>query len=335
MRFIDRVDVVVIPGKGGDGHVSFRREKYVPKGGPDGGDGGDGGDVVFRATSSRNTLQDFRTNQYLRGEAGEHGGKAQCTGRSGQPLLMQVPVGTVLIDLEAEELIADLDADGAEHAFKGGKGGYGNIRFKTATHQAPRESTPGEEIEPTRVRLELKLLADVGLLGFPNAGKSTLISVISAARPEIADYPFTTLVPNLGVVRVGEGASFVVADIPGLIEGAAEGRGLGHLFLRHVERCRALLHLVSAEPWEEKSVGERWQTIQDELAMYDEAVAALPQIPVLTKIDLVDADTRDALLAELSDLAGRPAIALSAVTSVGVADVVRAAWHLLHDDDDV
>ncbi len=328
MRFIDRIDVVVAPGKGGNGVVSFRREKFVPKGGPDGGDGGDGGAVVLRATTSRNTLQDYRTNKVYRAQSGGPGEGAQKTGACGDHLELLVPVGTVVHDLENGDLLADLDKDGAYFVFRGGRGGLGNIHFKSSTNRVPLKATQGEVMDEIRVRLELKLIADVGLLGFPNAGKSTFISRVSAAKPKIAEYPFTTLVPNLGVVRVGDGASFVIADIPGLIEGAAEGHGLGHLFLRHVERCRLLLHLVSTEEWDH-SVVDRFKLLNGELAAYGEHLANLPQIPVLTKTDLVSDDEAARMLAELEAAAGCRGFAISSVKGDGLRSLIGTTWTAL------
>ncbi len=306
--------------------MSFRREKYVPHGGPDGGDGGKGGSIVFRATTSRNTLVDFRFNKVYRAPDGRPGSKRDMTGRGGEALELLVPVGTVIHDAETDEILADLDAPDATWELPGGRGGKGNAYFATATHRTPLFSQEGEPGTELRVRLELRLLADVGLLGLPNAGKSTLISRISAARPKIAAYPFTTLVPNLGVVTVREGESFVVADVPGLIEGASEGAGLGHQFLRHLERCRVLVHLVAADT--EGILAERVEALRDELAAYDPDLAAREQIVALTKTDLLGPDEKAALLAELRD-AGIEAMALSAVSGEGVQALVGRMWTLL------
>jgi GTP-binding protein len=251
VRFIDEVEIIARSGDGGHGCISFRREAHVPRGGPDGGDGGRGGSVIFEATTSRNTLSDFRRNKAYRAPSGKAGMAQQKTGPMGPDLVLLVPVGTVLHNRETGEILADLDTAGARYVVPGGKGGRGNMHFATSTRQTPlfaEDGVPGVEIP---LHVELKLIADVGLLGFPNAGKSTLISRISHARPKVADYPFTTLVPHLGVVDLGEGSSFVVADMPGLIEGAAEGAGLGHQFLKHVERCALYVHLVAGDPDED------------------------------------------------------------------------------------
>lgn len=328
MRFIDRIDIAVAPGNGGDGRSSFRREKFLPRGGPDGGDGGRGGNVIFEATRSRNTLQDYYTNKTYRAQAGEPGGANQRTGADGEDVVLYVPLGTQLIDLETNEVIVDLVEDGQTHVFRGGRGGHGNVHFKTAGNRTPMKAIPGMVVDDIMVRLELKLIADVGLLGFPNAGKSTLISRVSAAKPEVADYPFTTLVPNLGVVAVGPGQSFVMADIPGLIEGAADGKGLGLRFLRHVERCRMLLHMVSTEDWD-GDVKSRFEALQGELAKYDSAMTRVPQLAVLTKTDLVDDETRDRMLAELREVCGHKPFAISAVTGEGLMPLVRRTFKVL------
>lgn len=328
MRFIDRVDIIVAPGNGGNGVVSFRRERFMPSGGPDGGDGGHGGSVIFRATRSRNTLQDYYSNKVYRATHGQNGSGNQKTGADGADELLLVPLGTVITDLATEDVIADLTEDGQEFVFPGGQGGLGNIHFKTSGNRSPNKAIPGQLVDEVNVRLELKLIADVGLLGFPNAGKSTFISRVSAAKPEIAGYPFTTLVPNLGVVRVDDGKSFVIADIPGLIEGAAEGRGLGLRFLRHVERCRMLLHLVSTEEWD-GPVGDRFRALQTELSRYDSAMVHVPQLAVLTKTDLVDDETRERMLAELKEVCGHKPSAISAATGEGLMSVVRRTWRAL------
>src|SRR6058998_3620415 len=252
MKFVDEATIEVIAGDGGNGAVSFRREKYVPRGGPDGGDGGRGGSIYAIADRNINTLIDYRYARIHRAKPGEHGRGADQYGRGADDIVLRMPVGTMISDADTGELLADLAGNGQRALIaKGGKGGLGNLHFKSSTNRAPRQSTPGERGEQRRLCLELKLLADVGLLGMPNAGKSTLIRAISAARPRVADYPFTTLAPQLGVVRTDEGRSFVVADIPGLIEGAAEGSGLGHRFLRHLQRTRLLLHLVDFAPFDD------------------------------------------------------------------------------------
>lgn len=325
MKFVDEVSFVVASGTGGAGAVTFLREKFVPRGGPDGGDGGRGGAVVFEATRARNTLVDFRFNKVYRAEDGQKGGKKNMTGRSGTDLRLLVPVGTVITDDETGEPLADLADHGSVWELPGGRGGKGNRHFATATHRTPRFAQDGEPGTEVKVRLELRLLADVGLLGFPNAGKSTLISRISAAKPKIADYPFTTLVPNLGVVDVGEGRSFVVADIPGLIEGASEGAGLGHRFLRHLTRCELILHLVSADEMEEASPAERVISLRRELATYSPELGARPERVVLTKCDLLTEEDRSAALQALRE-AGIEATAISSVAGTGLPTLIRDLW---------
>lgn len=307
--------------------MSFRREKYVPRGGPDGGDGGRGGDLVLRATTRRNTLIDFRAHKRYAAGKGSDGGGNDMTGANGRDLALEVPVGTMIFDADTEDLLADLSDDGAEWRLPGGRGGLGNPHFKSATHRTPRHATPGEPGQELRVRLELKLIADVGLLGFPNAGKSTLIRAISAARPRVADYPFTTLVPNLGVVKVDWGTSFVVADIPGLIEGASEGAGLGHRFLKHVERCGCYVHLVAADA--EEGVVARWEALNRELVAYAEHLGDREQVLVLSKIDLVP--DPQPLIDALEAASGGPVLALSAPTRQGIDALVRRLVELLRD----
>ncbi|MGB0453698.1 MAG: GTPase ObgE [Bacteriovoracaceae bacterium] len=286
MKFIDEVKITIVSGKGGNGCVSFRREKFVPFGGPDGGDGGDGSDIYFVADEGLNTLVHFRGKKIFKGPSGEDGSGSQCNGKAGEDLKIRVPVGTIIKNQESGEIIADLTAHQEEVLIlKGGRGGLGNINFKSSTNQAPRRATEGDESKELDIHLELKLLADIALLGLPNAGKSTLISVLSAAKPKIADYPFTTLEPNLGVVTLGE-ESFVVADIPGLIEGASDGKGLGIKFLKHIERTKAFVHLVDCswclEPFEAL---ESYITIRDELAKYEVGLTDKKEIICLTKID--------------------------------------------------
>jgi len=285
--FVDEASIITIAGAGGNGCRSFRREKYVPRGGPDGGDGGHGGSVILRADANVSTLLAFRYRTLFRAERGRHGQGSDKTGRSAEDLIVRVPLGTVVKDAEGVRVLADLARDGQSFvAASGGRGGRGNARFATSTNRAPTRHDPGEPGEQRSLRLELKLLADVGLIGFPNAGKSTLISRISAARPKIADYPFTTLAPHLGVVDRGEFRSFVVADLPGLIEGAHEGAGLGHRFLRHVERCRLLLHLVDpTDPARDPLRGI--EALEQELLGYGRDVAAKPRVLLLTKADVV------------------------------------------------
>ncbi len=300
MKFIDEAKISVLAGKGGDGSASFRREKYIPKGGPDGGDGGRGGSVFAVADRNINTLVEFRYARIFKAQRGENGRGAQCYGKAGEDLVIRVPVGTVFTDVDSGEVVADLAADGQQVCLAhGGKGGLGNVHFKSSINRAPRQHTLGEPGEERDLALELKVLADVGLLGMPNAGKSTFIRAVSAARPKVADYPFTTLAPNLGVVRVDNERSFVIADIPGLIEGAAEGAGLGHQFLRHLQRTRLLLHLVDVSPrWEAGDPVHEARAIVAELKKYDQALYEKPRWLVLNKIDMVDAAERDAVVAK-------------------------------------
>jgi GTP-binding protein len=295
VKFIDEAFIEVIAGDGGNGAASFRREKYVPRGGPDGGDGGRGGSIWAIADRNINTLVDYRFARIHRAKRGENGRGADQYGRGADDVVLRMPVGTVITDAETGEPIADLDHDGARALVaKGGKGGLGNLHFKSSVNRAPRQTTPGEKGVQRRLHLELKVLADVGLLGLPNAGKSTLIRAISAARPKVADYPFTTLAPQLGVVRTDEGRSFVVADIPGLIEGAAEGAGLGHQFLRHLQRTRLLLHLVDIAPVDpDADPLADARAIVKELGKYDPALAEKPRWLVLNKLDLVPEGERE------------------------------------------
>jgi GTP-binding protein len=300
MKFIDEARIEIHAGKGGDGAVSFRREKFVPRGGPDGGDGGRGGSVFAVADRNINTLIDYRYARIHRARNGEPGRGSQCNGKGADDIYLRMPVGTVIADEETGAPVADLAADGQVALLaKGGKGGLGNENFKSSTNRAPRQSTPGEPGESRSLHLELKVLADVGLLGMPNAGKSTFIRAVSSARPKVADYPFTTLHPNLGVVRVDTDRSFVVADIPGLIEGAAEGAGLGHQFLRHLARTRLLLHIVDiAPPDPAVDPVKEARAIVAELKKYDAALYRKPRWLVLNKIDLVPDEERAGVVAE-------------------------------------
>ncbi len=290
MKLVDEAQINVIAGAGGNGCISFRREKFIPLGGPDGGDGGDGGSIWLIADENINTLVDFRNESEYRAQRGQNGMGRQMYGKAGVDIEMRVPVGTVVYAVETEELIGDLTAHGERLLVaKGGMGGMGNVHFKSSVNRAPRKATTGSKGEEREIRLELKLLADVGLLGFPNAGKSTFIRAVSAATPKVADYPFTTLYPNLGVVSVEPGRSFVIADIPGLIEGAAEGAGLGALFLRHVQRTRLLLHLVDMAPFDDMSPpAEQVRLIENELRKYDPAMLEKPRWLILNKADLLD-----------------------------------------------
>ncbi len=321
MKFFDEALISVFAGNGGNGAVSFRREKYIPRGGPDGGDGGHGGSVVMIADRNLNTLIDFRYTRIFRAEHGQGGRGADCFGKGGADLDLRVPIGTVVSDAVTGEVLADLAEDGAHAVIaRGGNGGLGNLRFKSSTNRAPRQSTPGEPGEARDLKLELKVIADVGLLGLPNAGKSTFIRAVSAARPKVADYPFTTLQPNLGVVRVADGHSFVIADIPGLIRGASAGAGLGHRFLKHLQRTRLLLHIIDAVPIDPQTdtIADA-EAIVEELRNYDEDLYRKPRWVVLNKLDLVAEDEREALVKSLSAHfpAGTPVFAVSAATGDG------------------
>lgn len=331
MRFVDEAVIEVESGSGGNGCSSFRREKYVPFGGPDGGDGGRGGDVFLVATRSRNSLLTLRGRVGLRADSGGHGLSRQMTGACGDHLEVQVPVGTRVFDAGTGEVVADLtEHDQRVCVAKGGKGGKGNMAFKSSTNRAPRKKTSGEPGEVRKLRLELMLIADVGLLGFPNAGKSTFIRSVSSARPRVADYPFTTLEPNLGVVDMGLDGTFVVADIPGLIRGAADGAGLGHQFLRHVSRNRLLLHLVSLGPDEGESALQRYHDIRGELGRYDAALLERPEIVVLTKTDTVPPEVRDEVVAEVRQaLPAREVFAISSVAHVGLKPLLQTVWQRL------
>lgn len=288
MKFVDEAIIRVEAGDGGNGIISFLREKFISKGGPNGGDGGDGGDVYLQADENLNTLVDYQFEKYHKAERGENGGSVNCTGKRGADLVLKVPVGTRAVDVDTDEVIGDLTAHGKKlMVAKGGWHGLGNARFASSTNRTPRKKTNGTPGEIRNLRLELLLLADVGLLGLPNAGKSTLIRAVSAAKPKVADYPFTTLVPNLGVVRVESHRSFVIADIPGLIEGAAEGAGLGIQFLKHLERCRLLLHVIDVLPADGSDPAENAQTIIQELHKYSTKLAAKPRWLVFNKMDLV------------------------------------------------
>ena len=332
-RFIDEAIIHVKAGDGGNGCVSFRREKYVPKGGPDGGDGGKGGDVYLVATSSKHTLLDFHYRRIFRAERGQHGRGKNQHGRSGKDLLIPVPVGTVVKDALTGEVLADLAEDGQKWlAARGGRGGRGNARFATPTNQAPRFAEDGEKGEERDLKLELKLLADVGIVGFPNAGKSTLISVISDAKPKIADYPFTTLVPQLGVVGVGTDRSFVVADIPGLIEGAHQGAGLGIQFLKHIERTRVLIHLIDITSIELDDPFRPYQIIREELKNFNPDLVKKPEVVALNKIDLIqDQNHVKKLVALYQKQLGVPTFAISALTRKGVSALIHKVSQLLYD----
>lgn len=323
VKFLDLAKVYVRSGGGGAGCVSFRREKFIEYGGPDGGDGGRGGDVWAEAVGGLNTLIDFRFQQHFFARSGQHGMGAQRTGASGEDVVLRVPVGTEILDEDQETVIADLTEPGQRVLLaKGGNGGFGNLHFKSSTNRAPRNANPGQPGIERTLWLRLKLIADAGLLGLPNAGKSTFLSAVSNARPKIADYPFTTLHPNLGVVGIDQ-HEFVMADIPGLIEGASEGRGLGDQFLGHVERSRVLLHLVDGTA--EDMAGDA-RTILAELAAYSPALAEKPRVTALNKIDAIDPEEREEKRAALEAEIGGPVLLMSGVSREGVAEVLRALW---------
>lgn len=328
MKFVDEARIEVQAGRGGDGCASFRREKFIPKGGPDGGDGGRGGSVWAVADHNINTLIEFRYQRKVAAGNGEQGRGADCYGASGEDVELRLPVGTVIIDEETSLTLADLASSGQRTLLaKGGAGGLGNLHFKSSTNRAPRQKTPGQPGEHRLLRLELKVLADVGLLGFPNAGKSTLISAVSNARPKVADYPFTTLHPHLGVVRVDGNSGFVIADVPGLIEGAAEGAGLGHRFLRHLSRTRLLLHVIDIAPFDEAADPVRQaRALVAELRKFDPALARKPRWIVLNKIDLIDTAHREHVAAEFRRRlrSKAPVFLVSAATGAGCRELMRA-----------
>ncbi|PJE36488.1 GTPase ObgE [Pseudooceanicola lipolyticus] len=329
MKFLDLAKVYIRSGGGGGGCVSFRREKFIEYGGPDGGDGGNGGSVWAEAVDGLNTLIDFRYQQHFFAKSGQPGMGRQRTGKNGDDIVLRVPVGTEILDEDEETLIADMTELGQRVLLaKGGNGGFGNLHFKTSTNQAPRRANPGQEGVERTLWLRLKLIADVGLLGLPNAGKSTFLAATSNARPKIADYPFTTLHPNLGVVGV-DNAEFVVADIPGLIAGAHEGKGIGDRFLGHVERCAVLLHLVDGTS---EDVAGDYQTIITELEAYGGHLADKPRVTVLNKIDALEDAERDAAKAELEDASGGPVMTMSGVSHEGTTEVLRALRAQIRED---
>jgi len=332
VQFIDEALIHVKAGDGGSGSAAFRREDGVPHGGPSGGDGGDGGSIIVVADGHMASLLDFKYKRHYKAERGEDGRNKDQYGAAGPDLTLKVPVGTVIIDAETNETIVDLDTDGASFVLaKGGTGGRGNIHFKSPWNQAPKQFEPGTRGEERQVRLELKLLADVGLLGYPNVGKSTFIARVSRARPKVADYPFTTLVPNLGVVRLSDDRTFVIADIPGLIEGASEGAGLGHQFLRHVERCRVLLHIVEATftVGPDRSPLADFDVINGELAQYAPDLATKPQVVVLNKVDAIDPKDVEEYRREFAER-GVEMHAISAATGAGTDKVLELLWSHLH-----
>ena len=324
--FIDQATIVVKAGKGGDGVVSFRREKFIPKGGPDGGNGGNGGSIIIRADQQLTTLLDFRYKRNYSAPGGENGMGSNKTGKSGTDVIIRVPAGTIIKNETSGNVFADLVKDNDEiRIVQGGRGGKGNAMFATSTNQAPRRATKGDEGEEKTIQLELKLLADVGLVGFPNAGKSTLISVISAAKPKIADYPFTTLIPNLGIVRYSEYKSFVVADMPGLIEGAHAGKGLGIQFLRHIERTRVLVFLIESTSDDPK---QEYKTLVQELKSFNEAMLKKPQIIAISKMDIADKQQRT-LLKTITFKRGVPVIPISSVANEGMKELLDEVWKKL------
>ncbi len=329
MQFIDQAEVEVAAGNGGDGVVAFRREKFVPAGGPSGGNGGRGGSVHFMAVENLQTLLDFSYRRRFKAPDGQKGGSKNCTGPSGEDLIVEVPCGTIIYDLDTTEVLADLTTPGQQFCVAaGGKGGLGNQCFLTNSNRAPEKALPGMPGEVRSIRLELKLLAEVGIIGMPNAGKSTLISALSAARPKVADYPFTTLVPNLGVVRKPTGDGTLFADIPGLIEGAAGGAGLGHEFLRHIERTKLLVHLVDGTG---EDPIEAYRTIRRELLAYDQSLDNKPQILAINKIDALDDEEQALLQAELVTAAGQDVLLISAATRHNLDELLNLVWQQLAD----
>ncbi|AEE96700.1 GTPase ObgE [Mahella australiensis] len=328
--FVDRAKIYVKSGDGGNGAISFRREKYVPRGGPDGGDGGDGGNVILQADQNMNTLMDFKYKVHYKAQRGQHGQGSNMRGRNGEDLIIKVPVGTVVIDAESSMIIGDLINDGQQIIVAyGGKGGKGNAHFTTSVRQTPRFAQEGEPGQERWVILELKMIADVGLIGFPNAGKSTILSIMTAARPKIADYPFTTLSPNLGVAYAPDGRSFVLADIPGLIEGAHEGTGLGYEFLRHVERTRLLLHVVDASGMAGRDPVDDFYKINEELRLYNEELAKRPQIILANKMDLPEAQQNFERIKEAADKCGYKIFAVSAAKGQGFEQVLYEVLKML------
>ncbi|MBS0170250.1 MAG: GTPase ObgE [Nitrospira sp.] len=322
--FVDQAQILVKAGDGGNGACSFRREKFVPRGGPDGGDGGDGGSVLVLATTRLATLLDLRYQKHYEAEKGEGGGGSNCQGRRGTDVSIPVPVGTMVFDANSQELLADLTADGDQYIVaKGGRGGRGNSRFASSTNRVPTQFEPGTPGEERLLRLDLKLLADVGLVGYPNAGKSTFIAAVSAARPKIADYPFTTLTPNLGVVRSSDKHTFVIADIPGLIEGAHEGKGLGFQFLRHIERTSLLIHTIDISEWATEDPVASLNVMRHELAAYDPALADRPYAVVGTKLDIKGEGERLGQLKKYCQRRKIPFFAISAATREGLDECLR------------
>jgi len=333
MAFADRARIIIKSGKGGDGHVSFRREKYVPDGGPDGGDGGKGGDVIFEVDEGLNTLTDYRHRRKFAAENGQEGGKKNCHGKNGEDLVLKVPHGTVIKDAETDKVIADMSGDNKRVVvLRGGRGGLGNQHFATPTMQAPKYAKPGQEAVEIEVKLELKVIADVGLVGFPNVGKSTFLSRVTNAQPKIANYHFTTLQPNLGVVDMEEGFGFVIADIPGLIEGASEGIGLGHEFLRHIERTKVMIHIVDAAGVEGRDPIADIKAINKELEAYNPDLLKKPQVIAANKIDAIYGDENEiiaSLKAEFEEKEGIKVFPISAVSGKGLKELLYHVKELL------
>jgi GTP-binding protein len=325
MKFLDQAKIYIRSGNGGGGAVSFRREKFIPNGGPDGGDGGHGGNIWITAQDGLNTLIDFRYQQHFKAQTGHHGQGRQMHGAKGEDIILKVPVGTQVLDEDKETVLLDMDEAGkTEMLLKGGNGGWGNVRFKGPQNQAPKYANPGQEGQERWIWLRLKLIADIGLAGLPNAGKSTFLAAASAAKPKIADYPFTTLAPNLGMVDLSPSERFVIADIPGLIEGASEGAGLGTRFLGHVERSASLIHLIDGT---QEDVARAYRIIRGELDAYGEGLADKTEILALNKIDALSPEEREEKAAELEAAAGRRPMLVSGVSGEGVTELLRAAWN--------
>jgi len=335
VKFIDEAFITVQAGNGGNGCVSFRREKFVPRGGPDGGDGGKGGDVIFHSTYRRRTLYPFRFKRQFKAQKGGHGQGKQKTGKSGRNIIIEVPPGTLVKDAESSNVLYDFTDSGQEFVvLKGGRGGKGNYHFRSATHRTPRFAQPGEPGQTRNLKLELKLLADVGIIGLPNAGKSTLISAMSSATPKIGSYPFTTLTPNLGVVQTDWGDPFVMADIPGLIAGAHRGAGLGIQFLKHIERTRILIHLIDASAILPEHPLDDYETINNELTQYDQSLAQKPQILVLNKLDLPGAEENAKIFQSAIDKTGDAGVfSVSAMHGTGITQLISKLLEVLDQTD--
>jgi GTP-binding protein len=335
VKFVDEAVIRVEAGDGGNGIVSFRREKYIPRGGPDGGDGGDGGNVYLRADTNLNTLVDFRFTKFYKAERGKNGGTSDCTGAKGEDKVLLVPVGTRVTDVATGEVIGDLRKEGEGLCVaRGGRHGYGNTHFKSATNQAPRQKTNGTPGERRQLKLEMLLVSDVGLVGLPNAGKSTFVRSVSAAKPKVADYPFTTLVPSLGVVKTSEGRSFVIEDIPGLIEGASEGAGLGHRFLKHLERCRVLVHLVDVHPVDESDPVDNVMVIENEIKQYAHELYNKPRWLVANKVDLgTEEEARETLDRIIESVEVKPerTFIISGLNKTGVPELLYALQELVDE----